>query len=103
MRRWKEGRRKGGQEGGGGKEGEGSGRGEGRSVKEGERGTEGRRKEGRERKERRHVHHYINVTQSTRQGKVKQVRLKATPLFSREKEELPQAEFEPTTFYMCMY
>ena len=40
---------------------------------------------------------YMN-DQSLRLGKAKQLRLKTTPFFSREKEELPQAGFKPATF-----
>ena len=36
--------------------------------------------------------------QSLRQGKAKQLCLKTTPFFSREKEKLPQAGYEPTMF-----
>ena len=36
--------------------------------------------------------------QSLRQSKARQLRLKTTPPFPREKEELPQAGFEPTMF-----
>ena len=43
------------------------------------------------------MHMYMN-DESLGQGKAKQLRLKTTPLFSREKEELPQAGFEPATF-----
>ena len=39
--------------------------------------------------------------QSLRQGKAKQLYLKTTPFFSREKEELPQAKC--TCMYMYMY
>ena len=39
---------------------------------------------------------YMN-DQSLRLGKAKQLHLKTTP---REKEELPQAGFEPATFYI---
>ena len=39
---------------------------------------------------------YMN-DQSLRLGKAKQLRLKTTPFFSREKEELPQAGPEPVT------
>ena len=41
--------------------------------------------------------------QSLRLGKAKQLRLKTTPFFSREKEELPQAGFEPAMFVRDMY
>ena len=40
---------------------------------------------------------YMN-NQSLRLGKAKQLRLKTTPFFSREKEELPQAGLEPAMF-----
>ena len=40
---------------------------------------------------------YMN-DQSLRPGNAKQLRLKTTPFFSREKEELPQAGFEPAMF-----
>ena len=42
-----------------------------------------------------HVH--MNY-QSLRQGKAKQLCLKTTPFFPREKEELPQVGFKPATF-----
>ena len=38
--------------------------------------------------------------QFLRQGKARQLCLKTTPFFRREKEELPQAGFELTTFCM---
>ena len=43
---------------------------------------------------------YMN-DQSLKLGKAKQLHLKTTPSFSRENEELPQAQLEPATF--CMY
>ena len=36
--------------------------------------------------------------QSLRPGEANQLRLKTTPFFPREKEELPQAGYEPVTF-----
>ena len=49
-----------------------------------------------------HTDMYMN-DQSLRLGKAKQLRLKTTPFFPREKEELPQAGLEPTTCtYTCM-
>ena len=42
-----------------------------------------------------HLYSYMN-DQSLRLAK--QLRLKTTPFFSREKEELPQAGLEPATF-----
>ena len=44
-----------------------------------------------------HVHVHMN-DQSLRLGKAKQLRLKTTPFFLREKEELPQAGLKPATF-----
>ena len=44
-----------------------------------------------------HKQSYMN-DQSLRQGKANQLHLKTTPIFSREKEELPQAGFEPAMF-----
>ena len=52
-----------------------------------------------------HLHVQIHV-QSLRLGKAKRLRLKTTPIFSREKEELPQVGLEPTTFHVhvhCMH
>ncbi len=40
---------------------------------------------------------YMN-DQSLRLGKAKQLRLRTTPFFSREKEELPQARLELAMF-----
>ena len=44
-----------------------------------------------------YMYRYMNG-QLLRQGSAKQLCLKTTPFFSREKEELPQAGLEPATF-----
>ena len=49
-----------------------------------------------------YMYMYMN-DQSLRLGKAKQLRLKTTPFFSREKEELPQAGLEPANVYMYMF
>ena len=60
---------------------------------------ERRRESKRERKRKGDTGSYMYMyIQSLRQGKAKQLRLKTTPFFPREKEELPQAGLEPAMF-----